>query len=245
MKTKILNYYISNYLLILLAILIFTASYYEGVMFNKYSIFPNYIDGVVFFLKDQTIFLIIIFLIPMLINSFNVLFHFEKLSCNLLRLETKNNYLKNLIETSLKVNTIYFFIIVFIIFIASFCLINKNILIIYNISYKTYNIIYLVFYLFKIYFISEWLSIVSILLYKNKLFIILNLIIYLNMTRETKIINSILNMPLLISDYLINNQYSSFSLSIICFTIYALFLILIAKIIYNLGEKQYEICNIK
>lgn len=247
-KVKFLDYFIggkfSIILITLLFALIFVYAYYIGDYFYELVSIPNFIDGIVFFFQDPII-IISTILLPMLIMSLNVMYRNESLGSNLIRYSTKKEYLYNIINYCFKLNTILFFIIVFIIMIAAFCMISSRISIAYIYEYKTINLLYLIFYLFKLYFIGQWLSISSVLILKSesKVFcVIINLLVYLpaffTTIDESKNISSILNMPLLISDYFKMLNYNSFVLEIICFTIFLILLIYFGRIIYKMCCKR-------
>lgn len=245
-----LNYHIGNRLFLTICfalfILIFIYAYYVGDTFTILYLNHNFFTGVIVFF-EQPIIIVILILLPMLINAISVTYNSNKFGSNLLRFKTKKEYINYLINSCLKVNSIFFLIIVFVLFIATFCLIDSNISIIYDTNYKTLNIIYLIVFLFKLYFIGQFLSLLSILFMKiSKIFtVILNIFSYYSvLTYFDRNILSVFNMPLLIGDYLHTLTYKSFSLEIICFMLFCILLFILFwlvymrcnKVIKNIGE---------
>lgn len=244
-KLSFLEYCIGNNVSIILMAFLFVAifiyAYY--VRNDSYSVIStiNFIDGMIFFFQDRTI-IITLVLLPMFVMALNVMYRMEKLGSNLIRYSTKKEYVDNLIKYSFKVNTVFFMIIAFIIVIATLCLVSTRISIAYLYEYKTINLLYLIFYLFKLYFIGQWLSILSILVYKlskRSLGVVIGVCIYLLIFLTTvdmnKTISSVFNMPLLVGDYLKMLNYSSFVIEIICFSIFAILLLLLGKIMYQMS----------
>lgn len=158
-KNKFLSYYIGYNLYIIIVSFLFPLTfiyaYYVGDSFHELVYTPNFIDGMVFFFKEPII-VVSTILLPMLITSLNVMHKIENLGSNLIRYSTKKEYLYNLINCCFKSNTIFFLIIIFIIIIATLCMISNQISIAYIYEYKTINLLYLIVYLFKVYFIGQW-----------------------------------------------------------------------------------------
>lgn len=255
MKAKIkknlflINYWFDNSWLIMLIFILFCLSFVFAYDSRKLLLdFPliNFIDGFITIFKNP-ISIVILFLFPMLFISIHTLYQNEKLGANLLRFENKKQYINYLIQSVLKSNTVLFFLLILFLSFAVFCVISPKFLVIYLADYKTLNGLYLIVYLFKIYFIGQWLSIISILLIKidySWLIIIMNLFIYYSIFNysidENRIISTIFKMPIWIGDYLCMLNYKNYILDLGSFIVFCILLVLLCKGIYEYCSKKVK-----
>lgn len=209
----------------------------------NYKVNINIIDGVVSVMTNNLVCIILYFVI-LLFSSITVYKKIGKNSIHLLRFKTKREYLIVLIKSIIKSNT-FTFILVFIMNLLIFSFFSGfNFGFRYVEFYKTFNLIYLIFMAIKIYILSNLLSLISILLFEiinEKIVYLLNLIIYSTTFLtyyESTSIDSLLEIKLLLGNYLMILNYSSFIFEILLFIIYSLLIVMGSSLLFEYVSKK-------
>ena len=107
--------------------------------------------------------------------------------------------------------------------------------------------VYIIFYLLRLFFIIQIIAIINVCLLKiinNKFVIGINLILYLTILftpyEPKRVVSSISNMFLSISDYMRLHYYSNFSLEIFCSVIYIFIPLVISFILFNFTKNKMK-----
>lgn len=205
----------------------------------------TYLDGMLNIITNGYYIICIIGLI--LLNTINTFDKFEKNDFYILRFKNRKTYLKQLILNVFISNTILL-VMNLVVLIIGLNLFASDKFVVYNIlEYSIPNIIYILFYLFRLYFIIQIISVINVCLLKlinNKLTIGINLILYLVILftpyNQKRVVSSISNMFINISDYMRIHYYSDFSLEVICSIIYIFIPLIVSFILFNLTIKKMK-----
>ena len=207
------------------------------------SYIPNLIDAIIDIVSNN-VFPILLFFILMLFSTITIFNSFEQNNMYIFRLETKKKYFEKLIKNLFITNTITFIIICLILVVVSYFFASSTIIIKYDKIYKTINIIYLFFFLFRVFCLSQILSITSIMLFKvinYRYVLLMNLLIFaysLGLYYEAKPINSLLQIKFNLASYLTILNYTNFYLEVMISCAYILFLIMISSLIFEFSYRQ-------
>ncbi len=185
--------------------------------------------------------------LPLLIVTIIIYNFFEKSQFIISRFETRKKYLKELIKNIVIINLCVYTLIMLLIIISLNFFPKQGLGLEYNGLYATNNLIYLIFLIFKVFMVSQFLNIITILLSKLidiKIPLILNVILYgiivSGIFYSGFPVNSVMNMPLILSNYIIGGYYDSFNLELICTIIYLTFLLLICYLFFLFTKKYYK-----
>lgn len=204
----------------------------------------NYLEGFISILSFPIFFTFGI-LMCFLVISLCTYTYFDKHEYLISRLGTKKNYLKILILNIFIINT-FIFILMLIIIIISLNLFPKTGFgFQYNESLHCHNFLYLIFIIIRLFFMTQIISIFSMLLCKiinNKIVIGLNIVLYGSFIACSYVniipINSIFRIPLYIGNYLIVSRYESFGIELLCTITYISCLILIIYILFHIVKNR-------
>lgn len=204
----------------------------------------NYLEGFLSTLATPLYFVLAI-LIPFMVLSLCTYNVFEKNEYLILRLETRKEYLKNLVLTIFIVNLICFAFLLMVLIICMNLFPKSGFGFIYNEQLHCHNFLYLIFTVVKLFCIVQILSIISILLCKiidKKIVISLNIALYISFMvfdfLPISVINSISKMPVFVGDYLRILRYGSFHIEFTCTILYILFLLILTCAIYVIVRKR-------
>lgn len=206
------------------------------------AISKNYLDALFSTLSNPYYSLLLLSLT--LVNTINTFNIFEKKDNYIIRFENREKYLKQLIINIFVSNTVLFVINLFVLLIFLNLFIGNYFVITSWHNYNIPNIIYLLFYITRIFTIIQIVSIINSLLFKLlnfKIVIILNGLIYGpfifgNHINET--IDSLLKIKILIHEYFLYNEYAGFLLEIIYSSIYIICLCGMATTLFHLTKNK-------
>lgn len=199
---------------------------------------PNVIEGMID-ISSNNFFPVLLFFILILFSSVTVYRCFQANDMYILRLDNKKKYLENVLKTIFITNTVTYLIILVVLFLVLFCFLGPQFSILYVAQYKTYNIIYLFFYLFRSFCLVQVISMITILLFqllKPSFVLILNIILYIgtmNFYYDQHEINSIWQIPLGLMQYFTTTKYASFYFEVMLSSMYVLFFIMLGGLLFE------------
>lgn len=182
-----------------------------------------------------------------LLNTINTFDKFEKNDFYILRFKDRKTYLKQLILNVLMSNTILL-VMNLVVLIIGLNLFASSKFVIYNfLDYSISNIIYLLFYLVRLFFIIQIVATINACLLKivnNKIVIGINLILYLVILftpyEPKRVVSSVSNMFINISDYMRLHYYSNFPLEIFCSILYIFIPLIMSFILFKFTIKKMK-----
>ena len=192
--------------------------------------------------------------LPLFVTTINIYNIFNNNYFFKIRLDSKQNEIKELLKCSVYANSIMFFVIFLLLFVFLnlFCASNLEFMNSYQ-FYNIPNIIYIIFYIVRLYAIMIVVSLFNSFLlekFSTKVVIGLNIVFYgiffdYNYVPFTDGRTSILDTSPLIFEYLQLNSYSTFLTEILC-SIFALLLpILLLKVILSFNLKRSDVNSFK
>ncbi len=192
--------------------------------------------------------------LPLFVTTINIYNIFNNNYFFKIRLDSKQNEIKELLKCSVYANSIMFFVIFLLLFVFLnlFCASNLDFMNNYQ-FYNIPNIIYIIFYIVRLYAIMIVVSLFNSFLlekFSTKVVIGLNIVFYgiffdYNYVPFTDGRTSILDTSPLIFEYLQLNSYSTFLTEILC-SVFALLLpILLLNILLNLNVKKSDVNSFK
>lgn len=192
--------------------------------------------------------------LPLFVTTINIYNIFNNNYFFKIRLDSKQNEIKELLKCSVYANSIMFFVIFLLLFVFLnlFCASNLDFMNNYQ-FYNIPNIIYIIFYIVRLYAIMIVVSLFNSFLlekFSTKVVIGLNIVFYgifldYNYVPFTDGRTSILDTSPLIFEYLQLNSYSTFLTEILC-SIFALLLpILLLKVILSFNLKRSDVNSFK
>ena len=192
--------------------------------------------------------------LPLFVTTINIYNFFNNNYFFKIRLDSKQNEIKELLKCSVYANSIMFFVIFLLLFVFLnlSCASNLEFMNSYQ-FYNIPNIIYIIFYIVRLYAIMIVVSLFNSFLlekFSTKVVIGLNIVFYgiffdYNYVPFTDGRTSILDTSPLIFEYLQLNSYSTFLTEILC-SIFALLLpILLLNILLNLNVKKSDVNSFK
>lgn len=192
--------------------------------------------------------------LPLFVTTINIYNIFNNNYFFKIRLGSKQNEIKELLKCSVYANSIMFFVIFLLLFVFLnlFCASNLDFMNNYQ-FYNIPNIIYIIFYIVRLYAIMIVVSLFNSFLlekFSTKVVIGLNIVFYgiffdYNYVPFTDGRTSILDTSPLIFEYLQLNSYSTFLTEILC-SIFALLLpILLLKVILSFNLKRSDVNSFK
>lgn len=177
----------------------------------------NYVNGFISIITNG--YYIAILLLLILINTCNIYYEFSDNIFYIIRLKDKKNFLKELIKIVCTSNFVLLIINLILIMIG-LNLFNHHI-------FEINNFVYLIYIIIKLIILTQFISILNILLFKlvnNKVVILLNIIIYILTIASNismKPIKTIFQMPLFIGAYFKIQPYANFLFEILCFILFS------------------------
>ena len=192
--------------------------------------------------------------LPLFVTTINIYNIFNNNYFFKIRLDSKQNEIKELLKCSVYANSIMFFVIFLLLFVFLnlFCASNLEFMNSYQ-FYNIPNIIYIIFYIVRLYAIMIVVSLFNSFLlekFSTKVVIGLNIVFYgifldYNYVPFTDGRTSIIDTSPLIFEYLQLNSYSTFLTEILC-SIFALLLpILLLKVILSFNLKRSDVNSFK
>lgn len=192
--------------------------------------------------------------LPLFVTTINIYNIFNNNYFFKIRLGSKQNEIKELLKCSVYANSIMFFVIFLLLFVFLnlFCASNLDFMNNYQ-FYNIPNIIYIIFYIVRLYAIMIVVSLFNSFLlekFSTKVVIGLNIVFYgiffdYNYVPFTDGRTSILDTSPLIFEYLQLNSYSTFLTEILC-SVFALLLpILLLKVILSFNLKRSDVNSFK
>lgn len=192
--------------------------------------------------------------LPLFVTTINIYNIFNNNYFFKIRLDSKQNEIKELLKCSVYANSIMFFVIFLLLFVFLnlFCASNLDFMNNYQ-FYNIPNIIYIIFYIVRLYAIMIVVSLFNSFLlekFSTKVVIGLNIVFYgiffdYNYVPFTDGRTSILDTSPLIFEYLQLNSYSTFLTEILC-SVFALLLpILLLKVILSFNLKRSDVNSFK
>ncbi len=192
--------------------------------------------------------------LPLFVTTINIYNIFNNNYFFKIRLDSKQNEIKELLKCSVYANSIMFFVIFLLLFVFLnlSCASNLEFMKSYQ-FYNIPNIIYIIFYIVRLYAIMIVVSLFNSFLlekFSTKVVIGLNIVFYgiffdYNYVPFTDGRTSILDTSPLIFEYLQLNSYSTFLTEILC-SVFALLLpILLLNILLNLNVKKSDVNSFK
>ncbi len=205
----------------------------------------TYLDGMINIITNGYYVVSLIGLV--LLNTINTFDKFEKNDFYILRFKDRKMYLKQLIINVLMSNTILLVMNLVVLIIGLNLFASSKFVISNFLDYSIPNIVYIIFYLLRLFFIIQIIAIINVCLLKiinNKFVIGINLILYLAILftpyEPKRVVSSISNMFLSISDYMRLHYYSNFSLEIFCSVIYIFIPLVISFILFNFTKNKMK-----
>ena len=192
--------------------------------------------------------------LPLFVTTINIYNIFNNNYFFKIRLDSKQNEIKELLKCSVYANSIMFFVIFLLLFVFLnlFCASNLDFMNNYQ-FYNIPNIIYIIFYIVRLYAIMIVVSLFNSFLlekFSTKVVIGLNIVFYgifldYNYVPFTDGRTSIIDTSPLIFEYLQLNSYSTFLTEILC-SVFALSLpILLLKVILSFNLKKSDVNSFK
>ena len=192
--------------------------------------------------------------LPLFVTTINIYNFFNNNYFFKIRLDSKQNEIKELLKCSVYANSIMFFVIFLLLFVFLnlSCASNLEFMNSYQ-FYNIPNIIYIIFYIVRLYAIMIVVSLFNSFLlekFSTKVVIGLNIVFYgiffdYNYVPFTDGRTSILDTSPLIFEYLQLNSYSTFLTEILC-SVFALLLpILLLKVILSFNLKRSDVNSFK
>lgn len=240
-QIKILNYICSTDRFKLIFFLIIILSLYGSIVLGISN--SNFIDSI-FIPFSFPIFNIFMFAL-LFFNTLNTCSIFDKkFSFYIIRLKTKNNYIKEILKTTVFLN-LFYFLIFFIFYFISLNIFKLGNFTIHPYSdYVVNNLIYVVFYLIRYVAISLLITMISALCYvnlKGKITMAINVIFLMGFMLTPTISEVRSGFTIVPWNYFSNDLYSSF-ITEISFSILFIFVLeLIIYIIYHLTLKNKKL----
>lgn len=192
--------------------------------------------------------------LPLFVTTINIYNIFNNNYFFKIRLGSKQNEIKELLKCSVYANSIMFFVIFLLLFVFLNLSCASNLDFMNNYQfYNIPNIIYIIFYIVRLYAIMIVVSLFNSFLlekFSTKVVIGLNIVFYgiffdYNYVPFTDGRTSILDTSPLIFEYLQLNSYSTFLTEILC-SIFALLLpILLLKVILSFNLKRSDVNSFK
>lgn len=252
MKNK-LKYYNANFCYyansqkfkFLFVLMIIISLYCSSALTYVDGSYLNYIPAI-FSIFNNKVFIIFMLFIC-LMTTINTYIHFNSSNYYIIRLKSKKEYLRELINNTIFNNLVTLIIQVIMILIGLnvFCSSNLGISVMEN--YNILNIIYLLFFLIRSFMILLFVSVINCILFniihKNVIFVI-NALYYASIVCSAYILNidnlAIQNMKWQLLDYLTLQSYNSFFSEVYYSVFYITILITIIHILF-----RYAVINIK
>lgn len=217
-----------------------------GTAYLAYN--TDYIDGIFRCFSNSYYTTSILFLT--LISTMISVQLFDKNLFYIIRFKTRKEYLRQLIHNILISNTILFFVNL-LLMIIGLNLFSGTQFEIYSFqNYEVSNIIYLIFFLFRIYLMIQCFGIINILLFKlihsKMIVVIINIVALLPSFTLVTVLNeniqSLNQMFFYFIEYFVIHHYSSFSLEILCSSIYMLAILIVIIFLFRVTRiKMKEI----
>ena len=192
--------------------------------------------------------------LPLFVTTINIYNIFNNNYFFKIRLGSKQNEIKELLKCSVYANSIMFFVIFLLLFVFLNLSCASNLDFMNNYQfYNIPNIIYIIFYIVRLYAIMIVVSLFNSFLlekFSTKVVIGLNIVFYgiffdYNYVPFTDGRTSILDTSPLIFEYLQLNSYSTFLTEILC-SVFALLLpILLLKVILSFNLKRSDVNSFK
>lgn len=192
--------------------------------------------------------------LPLFVTTINIYNIFNNNYFFKIRLDSKQNEIKELLKCSVYANSIMFFVIFLLLFVFLNLSCASNLDFMNNYQfYNIPNIIYIIFYIVRLYAIMIVVSLFNSFLlekFSTKVVIGLNIVFYgiffdYNYVPFTDGRTSILDTSPLIFEYLQLNSYSTFLTEILC-SVFALLLpILLLKVILSFNLKRSDVNSFK
>ena len=249
-KKEIFNEYINSWIFKIILVISFLIMVYVIV---NYCINKSYAIGILSILSSP-IYITCGLLLPLFITTANIYTIFNNNYFLSIRLKSKKERLKKLLKNILYSNSLMFLIIILILILGLNLISSYNLEFMNNYQfYNIPNIIYIIFYIVRLYIILMIISLFNGVLlnkFSVKTVVLLNVLFYgILITYPYAPITdnrtSILNSSPLIFEYFQLNSYSSFLTEVIC-SIYAMLLpILLLLAIIKFSYKKNNINSFK
>lgn len=196
----------------------------------------NYVNGFVTIITNG--YYVAILLLLLLINTCNIYNDFSDNIFYIIRLKNKRNFLKELIIT-VCISNLILLIVNLVLIMIGLNLFNHHI-------FEVNNFIYLVYAIIKMIILSQFISVLNVLLLKlinNKIIIISNIIIYvliISINISMSPVSSIFQIPLFIGSYFKIQPYSNLLFEILCFLLFCSMLYILILIIKRIVLKYMK-----
>lgn len=206
------------------------------------AIGKNYLDALFSTLSNPYYSLLLLSLT--LVNTINTFDTFEKKDNYIIRFENREKYLKQLVINIFVSNSVLFIINLVVLLICLNLFIGSYFVIESWYNYNIPNLIYLMFYIIRIFIIIQIVSIINSLLLKLlnfKIVIILNCLIYgpfIFGNHISRTIDSLSKIKILINEYFLYNEYGGFLSEIVYSSIYIICLYGIATILFHFTKNK-------
>lgn len=202
----------------------------------------GYFDGFLMVLSNP-FYMMALYMI-LFINTVHTVTMFDKNENYIIRCENIKKYIKQMIHKVLFNNTILYIILLLLLMIGLnfFCFGRFHIYVIEE--YQIYNIIYLVFFLLRIYVIFLLMAALNVLLLKvlnDKGVILLNILFAIGIVvipTSGDVITSITKMPFFIGNFLTPHLFHSFLFEILCSLLILFIYSTIVSFLYQFVKKH-------
>lgn len=224
-------------------ILALVTALYGAYLNSYYTYITNFISLITN--PKYYIFGVFIFCLVTSLNVYNIFDNYDGL---IIRLQSKEKYLKKLIKHLILTNSItYIIILITIVISLNIFGSNNGLGLEFNNNLNTNSFIYLIFVILRLYIIMQFITVGSILLCKifdAKIIIFLNMLLYsciliIPVTFYDSI-DSVMNIHFSIVYYLSVIMYDSFELELLCTLTYFILLYIFLIMIYKLTKNKMK-----
>jgi len=205
----------------------------------------HYIDGLLSVLTNS--YYVICFMSMILINTINTFDMFEKNSFYIIRFIDRKEYLIQLIRNIIVSNAVLFVINIIVLIIGLNLFVGSRFVVESFMNYLVPNILYVLFYLIRMFFLIQTVATISVLLFKlidSKIVIIMNIVLWSSfLISPYKLnfrVNSLLDMFWNFCEYFRVHYYSGFGMEVLCSTIYVSALLLLIFALFNFSKNNIK-----
>lgn len=234
------NTFMHAFFLILLLVL----GYFSFSLDSK----DSYLNALVFSLTYQQ-FITLCFLPIIIFFDVLILNLFEKNNMMIIRFENKKKYLQQILKNVFYCNTVVFFIILMTILIFFNFFSSGNLSVFFVETFKTTNLIYAVFIVFKLYILMLIVSLILTLLFKifNKIIMLivgigLTASIFLCQWIDYTVVEKVYHTPFYIGSYFIDNiEYKTFNIQLSSFLLIVILYTIIIAVLYRIALRHIRL----
>ena len=214
-----------------------------GVGYLAYN--QHYINGLLSIMTNP--YYVISLLAMVLINTINTFGMFEKSDLYIIRFKDRKEYLIQLTKNIIVSNSVLFVINLIVLIIGLNIFVGNRFVIENWMDYSIPNILYVVFYLIRMFFLVQIVATISAFLLKlmdSRIVIILNVILWslflMSPYASNFKVNTLSDMFWNFCDYFRIHLYSGLAYEILCSTIYISILLVLTFILFHISKSNIK-----